>query len=77
VVAVADARESTRVPAEAPPVGRLALRIDDIANSLGVSRRTLERERSAGRLPKPDRVVGRVPLWAVTTIQRWLGEGGR
>jgi predicted DNA-binding transcriptional regulator AlpA len=58
-------------------VGRLALRFNDVAKALGVSRRTLERERSAGRFPKPDLTIGRMPLWGPETIRRWVEGGGR
>jgi hypothetical protein len=54
---------------------RLALRLDEIAAAL--SRRAIERERSAGRLPRPDRTIGRMPLWRVETIRDWLGGGAR
>ena len=43
-----------------PPVERMALRIDEVAASMGVSRRTIERERSAGRFPKQDLVIGKM-----------------
>jgi len=59
-----------------PPVERLALRLDDVAVAIGVSRRCLERERSAGRFPPPDRRIGRLGLWRPETIDRWLSEGG-
>ena len=50
----------------AAAVDRLTWRLDDIAKALGISRRALERERSAGRLPRPDMVIGRrIPLWRV------------
>jgi predicted DNA-binding transcriptional regulator AlpA len=57
-------------------VERLALRLDELAAALGVSRRAIERERSAGRFPRPDLVIGRMPLWTPQTIRRWLEEGG-
>ncbi len=60
-----------------PPVPRLAYRLDELAVSLGMSRRTLERERSAGRLPKPDLHIGKAPLWRPETILAWLERGGR
>jgi len=64
----------------APPLdalaGRLALRLDEVAATVGVSRSAIERERRAGRFPKPDRVVGRMPLWTPATFRAWL-EGGR
>ena len=56
---------------------RLAYRLDELANVLGVSRRLLERERSAGRLLKPDVKIGRVPLWRVQSVKDWLARGGR
>jgi predicted DNA-binding transcriptional regulator AlpA len=51
---------------------RLCYRLADIAMLTGISRRSIERERAAGRFPRPDRVVGRCPLWRVETIQQWL-----
>jgi predicted DNA-binding transcriptional regulator AlpA len=59
------------------PVERLTLRLDDLAAALGVSRRALERERSAGRLPRPDLVIGRMPLWRPETIRAWIAEDAR
>ncbi|WP_169979476.1 helix-turn-helix transcriptional regulator [Tautonia rosea] len=59
-----------------PPVDRLALRLDEVAEAIGVSRRTIERERSAGRFPKPDRKIGKVSLWSVETIRAWIEGGG-
>lgn len=50
--------------------------LDDVATTLKVSRRWLERERSAGRVPKPDFQAGRCPRWFPETIRRWIGEGG-
>jgi len=58
---------------ESRPNERLAYRLNDLVALLGVSRRLLERERSAGRLPKPDRTIGRVLLWRPETIREWLG----
>jgi predicted DNA-binding transcriptional regulator AlpA len=55
----------------------MVLRISEVASSLGISRRALERERAAGRFPPPDRIVGRMPLWRVQTIERWLGGDDR
>jgi hypothetical protein len=58
-----------------PLSGRLALRLDDLATALSVSRRSIERERSAGRFPLPDRVVGKMPLWSPETIRQWMAGG--
>jgi predicted DNA-binding transcriptional regulator AlpA len=60
-----------------PSVERLALRIDEVADSLGMSRRAIERERSAGRFPAADLHIGKAPLWRVETIRDWLENGGR
>lgn len=62
-------------PAESAPP-RLALRLDELARSLGVARRTLERARAAGRFPAADVTIGRVPLWQPATIRRWMEGGG-
>jgi hypothetical protein len=58
-----------------PPVEKLAYRINDLEAALGLSRRAIERARSAGKFPKADRHVGRCPHWCVETIKAWL-EGG-
>ena len=64
-------------PAADSLAGRLALRLDEIAAALGVSRSAVERERRAGRFPRPDRIIGRMPVWRPQTIRDWLGrEGG-
>ena len=55
---------------------RLTLRLDEVARALGVSRRAIERERSAGRFPKPDLVIGRMPLWQPMSIRQWIEGGG-
>ena len=60
-----------------PPVARMTLRLDEVADALGVSRRVLERERAAGRMPKPDRRIGKMPLWRVETIHAWIDSGGK
>lgn len=61
----------------APSVERMALRLDELAAALGISRRAVERERSAGRFPKPDLTIGRMPLWRPETIRQWVEGGGR
>ncbi len=58
------------------PPGRLAYRLGELAQALSISRRTLERERSAGRFPSPDLVIGKAPLWTPETIRRWIEGGG-
>jgi predicted DNA-binding transcriptional regulator AlpA len=65
---------SVRPIDDVPPADRLAWRLDDIAQSLGISRRALERERSAGRFPRPDLTIGRMPLWKPETVRRWIED---
>ena len=55
-----------------PQVDRFAYRLDEFAAAMGVSRRVLERERAAGRLPRPDLYIGRMPLYRPETIKDWL-----
>jgi predicted DNA-binding transcriptional regulator AlpA len=62
--------------AASPNVERLAYRLDEVAKALGVSRRLIERERSAGRFPRPDLTIGRAPLWTRETLTRWIAQGG-
>jgi hypothetical protein len=56
---------------------RLTWGLADLAALTGLSRRTLERERSAGRLPRPDLKVGKRVLWKPETIHFWIGGGDR
>lgn len=73
--------DTTTIKSENPqrgrvPVERLTIRMDELAAALGVSRRVLERERSAGRLLKPDLKIGKIPLWRVDSVRAWLANGG-
>lgn len=71
LAAVVD-RASKQDRATVPLESRLAIRIDELAEALGVSRRALERERAAGRFPPPDLKIGKMPLWRIETIRNWL-----
>lgn len=54
------------------------LSIDDLARVLNCGRRTAERLLSAGKLPRPDLRIGRMPRWRPESIRRWIeGGGGR
>lgn len=72
---------TTPVPAKAgssrDEVTRLTYRSREVAEMLGISERLLQVEHSAGRFPRPDRTIGRIPLWRRETIERWVEEGGR
>jgi predicted DNA-binding transcriptional regulator AlpA len=53
------------------------LRIADLCDILGCDRRTLERMRSAGTLPRPTLHVGtRSPRWTQAMISSWIERGG-
>jgi predicted DNA-binding transcriptional regulator AlpA len=60
-----------------PPIERLAWRLDEVAKALGISRRTFERERAAGRFPAPDLKIGTAPLWRPMTVRAWIEEQSR
>jgi predicted DNA-binding transcriptional regulator AlpA len=70
------AEPDTEAPTADPFAGRLTLRLNEVASALGVSRRAIERERSAGRFPRPDRTIGKMPIWSVETIRQWIEGGG-
>jgi len=69
-----DAERPTPEPALCPD--RL-WSIDDVATYLHVSRRGVERLRSAGRFPKPSITIGRCHRWFPATILAWVRDGGR
>jgi hypothetical protein len=63
-------------PDSRPVVERLTYRLDEVAASLGVSRRAIERERATGRFPAPDVQIGKMPLWRRETLVGWIAQGG-
>jgi predicted DNA-binding transcriptional regulator AlpA len=72
--------EAPRVPSDLPTLAQaepaLLWRLDTVAKSLGIGRRTLERMRTAGQFPPPDVMIGRSPRWRPETIRRWVERGG-
>lgn len=75
---------SARSTLPSPPVAPIidpALTIDDVCVVRNESRRTGERERSAGLWPSPDFYVGtgsrRSPRWLPLTIRRWVEGVGK
>lgn len=48
--------------------------IADLMELLRCGRSTIERMRSSGCFPTPDRFVGKLPRWKRATIRRWLDE---
>ncbi len=58
-----------------PSGERLAYRIEELATALGVSRRALDRDRSSGSFPPPDRIIGsKTQIWSRETIDAWLSS---
>jgi predicted DNA-binding transcriptional regulator AlpA len=53
------------------------LTMSDLGRILAVERRTIDRLRSAGKLPPPDLILGRMPRWRRSTIDGWISRGGR
>jgi predicted DNA-binding transcriptional regulator AlpA len=52
------------------------LSVRDLTRLLSRSRRLLEQMRAAGRLPRPDFMLGRLPRWKAATIRAWIESGG-
>jgi predicted DNA-binding transcriptional regulator AlpA len=75
--ATLDKPDTAKPKTARPPVERFALRIDEVAASMGVSRRAIERERAKGNFPKQDLVIGKMPLWRPETIRAWLDQQPR
>jgi len=57
---------------ETPESLETLLSLGEIAAYLGVGRRTVERWRAGGVLPKPDLERGRVKRWKPSTLASWL-----
>ena len=60
-----------------PPGIEPLLSLNDLATVLNCSRRLVERMRAAGKVPKPDLKVGRMPRWRAEMIRRWIAHGGK
>lgn len=60
----------------APAVIEPLLSVARVAALLDVHKRTIEKHRAAGRFPKPDAVIGRMPRWKPETIRAWIDAGG-
>jgi hypothetical protein len=58
-------------------IGFAVLTLDDVADYLKCSRRKVESMKAAGKLPRPDFHVGRMPRWKLETIRRWSDELAR
>ncbi len=46
----------------------------DVAELVGVKVPTIRTYLHRGDMPKPDRVIGRSPVWRRETIDAWLAE---
>ena len=49
----------------------------EVLASTGISRRTLERELSAGRFPRPTKRIGRRPFWRPDDIIEWAYQSNK
>ena len=64
------------IPSQLSHPEKLVYSMTEVARVLSVCRRTIERERSAGRFPKPDLHIGKRPLWTTETIRSFIRRGG-
>jgi predicted DNA-binding transcriptional regulator AlpA len=74
---LSEAPTATREPETGTPVPRLLWGWPEIVAATGIPRRTLERERAAGRFPRPIKRVGKRPFWKPSDVIRWAEGGGR
>lgn len=61
---------------EPGPAVATMLSMDDVARALNCPRRLVERERRAGRFPKPDSRPGEEPRWGREALVRWIADWG-
>jgi predicted DNA-binding transcriptional regulator AlpA len=54
-------------------VPRWALRLDELEASLGISKRLIQKEVSAGRFPRPIK-IGRTSVWPVQALREHLAQ---
>jgi predicted DNA-binding transcriptional regulator AlpA len=73
--ALAD-RTGLSVPPVKPAgaIAPLLWKFEDVIRALNVSRRSLERLRSAGRFPAPDLHIGKRPMWKPESVRAWIDE---
>jgi len=55
--------------------GKLLLSADDLANLCSVSRATIWRWLSSGRIPGPTLRQGQVVRWSRTVVEEWIAAG--
>jgi predicted DNA-binding transcriptional regulator AlpA len=51
------------------------LSVEGVTNILCISRRMFERLRAAGKFPRPDIHIGKMPRWKPETVRRWIERG--
>lgn len=54
---------------------KLLLSVDDLGSLLSVSRATIWRWLSAGRIPSPTLRQGQVVRWSRTMVEEWIAAG--
>jgi predicted DNA-binding transcriptional regulator AlpA len=67
----------TKQPLAVSTVGRLVWGWPEILQAVPICRRTIEREISAGRFPKPVVHCGRRPFWRPEDVRAWAEGGGK
>jgi len=51
--------------------------VDDFADTLKVSKRTIYRMLATGHLPKPSLYLGKMPRWTAAAVREWLDSNAR
>jgi hypothetical protein len=64
--------QSAHVQGPPTPSVETLLSQNDLARVLNAGRRTVERLRAAGKMPRPDLFVGKMPRWRPETIRAWI-----
>ena len=57
---------------EAPTLGKAALSVAEMCEYLGIKKKTLYNQLSAGTFPIPYRKVGNKPIWSKKVVDAWL-----
>lgn len=62
------------VAKEAAPVGRRMWSVEEVAEFLGLSQKTVWRWHEAGKLPAAKKLPGRAVRWDPTKIEAWFNK---
>lgn len=69
-----NSKPKQRQPPSLPPGTEEYLSIREVCQALKISRDMFRRMREQGEYPAPDRQLGCLPRWRVTTHNHWVQE---